>query len=79
MSKEYYADLEVQCPFYLKGGNNFIQCEGIEGCSSVKLLFNDSKGCPLTEDRQDYSEHFCKWRYEDCEVYKSIQKKYGGS
>lgn len=78
MSKEYYGDLEVICPFYLGGNAGMIQCEGIQGCSSVKLLFNDSKGCPLKQEREKHSKRYCKCNYADCEIYKSINKKYGG-
>ena len=73
----FYRDMEAKCPFYIKGSNNSIQCEGCS-CTSIKLLFNDSKGLALKEERDKYSMMYCENRYEDCKFYKIINSKYEG-
>ena len=76
----YYSDVDIKCPFYIRGASGFIQCEGFEECSTVKLLFCSSEdGHPLREDRLSYSERYCNQSYETCPIYQLAMMKYGES
>ena len=73
----YYADADIKCPFYTKGASGYIQCEGFDNASAVKLLFSSKKdGHPLKEDKDDYSDRYCCFNYEECPLYKIILTKY---
>ena len=65
---EYGAEL-VQCPFYKNESKNSIRCEGVISitCSNN---FNTS-----TEKKKHLEKHCCD-KYEDCEIYKVVCKKY---
>ena len=67
----YYYDVYVQCPFYKKGANHYIQCEGPLGVSAIKLMFSGDE-----ETRKKYSRKYCEGNYEACEVCKILQRKY---
>lgn len=66
----YYYDVYVLCPFYIKGASQHIECEGLLGTSSVKLKFSDE------EQRKRYSRKYCECDYESCELCNILQRKY---
>lgn len=77
MGQEYYADVNIKCPFYERGDKGGIQCEGIMGASAVKFIFRDpDDGHPLKEERSNFSQRFCETNYESCELYKLLIHKY---
>jgi len=72
----YYNDVYVRCPFYDKGASHYIQCEGLNNTSAVKLLFFDDKEQTQKEKRDAYSRKYCESNYESCELYKLLIHKY---
>lgn len=66
-----YAQVDVLCPFYLRdNGRDIIECEGIIEGSKIKNYFW-KKG--------DYGAQiraFCCAEYKNCEIYKTLMKKY---
>ena len=71
-----YSDVEVICPFFDKGGRGYIQCEGVIENTFNRMLFISLDGHPLDKERDAYSTIFCEQCFEECEVYKMLNRKY---
>lgn len=69
---EYRDDFQVKCPFYLKQNQTSIMCEGsLSDVTNHNLnIFRDQA------KKKTYMNCYCKNKYKECEVYKSIYKKY---
>lgn len=77
MGGVYYDDVNVKCPFYIRGRSGFIQCEGFEECSTVKILFCSSvDGHPLRDRQKSFSDRYCDTDYKSCPIYKLAAQKY---
>lgn len=79
MSSTNWIDADIVCPFYIKSAKGFVQCEGIDKCSAIKLLFVSSKdGSPLKEDKKDFLKRYClsEQGCQQCPVYKMLEAKY---
>lgn len=65
-----YESQKVKCPFYKKDDKNTISCEGTEMAQTLTLRFGSGtqKSCKM--------EKYCNQKYESCEIYKAIMKKY---
>lgn len=71
-----YDDSWVLCPFFIKSDCGFIQCEGIENASAVKLMFNSEDGGAIKEEKRLYCDRFCKSKFSECPLFKLIERKY---
>lgn len=61
----------VKCPFYIKdNGQNAITCEGLVPGSRLRSWFWHKK------DYKIQIEVFCCGRYQNCEIYDALIKKY---
>lgn len=77
MRREFFKDVYILCPFFTKGGNGYIQCEGLIDCSAIRLLFTDEyDGHPVCDERDEYAHRYCESNYTNCEIYKTLMKKY---
>lgn len=79
MSNIKWIDADVYCPFYLKSDKGFVQCEGFDKCTAIKLLFMSPKdGSPLREDKKDFMKRHClsEQGCQQCMVYKMLEAKY---
>ena len=65
-----YNESNVKCPFFLCCGKKTITCEGITSDCRLKLLFIDEK------NRELHREIFCDNKYQNCELYSMLEKKY---
>lgn len=67
-----YKQIHVQCPFYQYDDaiKKRIVCEGIMDDCNISLTFKEKK------DHTIQLESFCCARYEKCELYGLIAKKY---
>lgn len=73
-------ELKIKCPFFLqyskhlRGNNITLTCEPLDDNMgfdmSLKTAFSTEA------ERRDYMELFCCDRYEQCPMYKAIEKKY---
>lgn len=60
----------VKCPFYISMDNKSITCEGItEDCTNT-IKFNKR------EEKEMHRRIFCVRKYENCEIYQMLEKKY---
>lgn len=71
-----YIDADIKCPFYIKSDYGFIQCEGFENASAVKLMFHSEQGGALKEERYEYCKRFCESRFTECPLFNLIERKY---
>lgn len=66
----YQNDVEIQCPFYKNIGMKSITCEGITDDCVTKILFN------TLQLRDEHCKIFCECKYQNCEIYTMLEKKY---
>lgn len=74
-----YDNCHAQCPFFISSGKqhiqgvkarDYIKCEGITSDCTIDLVF-------ATEDKKNlHRKIFCDNRYGNCEIYKTLEKKY---
>lgn len=69
MPRTYHEAL-INCPFYQSMAQKSISCEGITDECITKLLFRTA------ESRDLHREIFCEHKYENCEIYRMLEKKY---
>lgn len=65
-----YDNAFAACPFFLSSGKNNILCEGITSDCSMKINFASE------QKRNLHRKIFCDTRYQDCELFKILEKKY---
>ena len=70
VKKSSYQDVSVRCPFYRWQKDYEIACEGFSEVSTVSLHFFDRR------QKRKYVCKFCEQNYEDCILYKEVDKKY---
>ncbi len=59
-----------ECPFYTKGQNNVLFCEGVfTRCRNRTEFFN-------RKEREEVEDAFCRSFYKDCPLYHAINEKY---
>ena len=65
-----YGSQKVKCPFYLEKQNDQyrIKCEGIIKGTTIQLTFKGNK--------RWYVRDFCCSCYQECSLYKLLDKKY---
>lgn len=66
----YFYDQEALCPFFHRSTDKDITCEGITDGCITKIAFNSRK------KKKMHSDIFCNKKYENCEVYRMLEKKY---
>lgn len=66
----YQDDAEVKCPFYQNVAMKSITCEGITEDCVTKVLFN------TPQLRDEHCNIFCTNKYENCEIYQMLWRKY---
>jgi len=65
-----YDDVHALCPFFQSSDKNRIICEGIVKGSRTALEFTKQG------ERSRHRTLYCDCRYQQCEVYKALMKKY---
>ena len=65
-----YKDVYVQCPFYKRQTSVGISCEGLTDDMVISLHFSTS------ENKKKQMQCFCENRYNNCEIYRIVEKKY---
>ena len=65
-----WDNADAICPFFETSGIKMVTCEGVSEGNRLCILFNDTKR------RLSWRRTFCDKRYEECEVYKMLIKKY---
>lgn len=65
-----YKDVEVKCPFFKEHTKKGITCEGLTEDSIIKLCFLS------TESKDLQARVFCNTKYQNCEIYRMLEKKY---
>lgn len=61
---------KVKCPFFVASRKRNILCEGITDDSKINLQFD-------TEEATDKQRRiFCNTKYENCEIYRTLEGKY---
>ena len=63
-------DEYVKCPFYLRLSEQSITCEGITDNCVTKTIFNSKK------EKRKHRNIFCCNKYQNCEIYGMLEKKY---
>ena len=66
----YQNDVFIRCPLYINIGLKSITCEGITDVCVNKILFN------TPQQRDMHCKMFCEKKYENCEIYRMLVKKY---
>ena len=69
MPRSYNEPL-AQCPFFIASSTKGITCEGITDDCKLKLVFIDKDKLSMQRGI------FCDARYQNCEVYQMLVKKY---
>ena len=70
MMPRTYNEALIGCPFYQSMTKKSILCEGITDDCTIKLLFTSS------EKHHQHRNIFCNNKYENCEIYAILEKKY---
>ena len=65
-----WKSADVRCPFYKHDANAKVRCEGIIHRTSVMLCFWS------VDEKNVYMDEFCIQDYTNCELFKTIMKKY---
>lgn len=65
-----YEDVRVKCPFFISSSDKCITCEGITDDCTLTLEFRKNKM------KKQYRRNNCEEDYEDCELYKTLERKY---
>lgn len=65
-----YNEGDIQCPFYQAMATKSITCEGITEECITKLIFKSP------EIRDGHRKIFCDAKYQNCEIYIMLEKKY---
>ena len=65
-----WDNADAICPFFETSGIKMVTCEGISEGNRLCILFGDTKR------RLSWRRTFCDKRYEECEIYKMLIKKY---
>ena len=65
-----YNESLAKCPFFFSCAKLTITCEGITDSCRLKLSFVDEK------EKNRHREIFCDNRYNYCEIYQMLEKKY---
>ncbi len=65
-----YKDVYVKCPFYKRQTAVGISCEGLTDDMVIRLQFTTSK------EKEKQMQCFCESRYNNCEIYRVVEKKY---
>jgi len=61
----------VRCPFYHRDNGKYqIVCEGVTDGATLSMQF------PSKAEFRVQMRTFCQGRYENCEVYRMLAKKY---
>lgn len=62
--------IDAQCPFFVSSGKKSVTCEGItDDCTTCTVFVSEGK-------RNEHRRIFCDARYEYCEIYRMLEKKY---
>ena len=69
MPRTYHEAL-INCPFYQSMATQSISCEGITDECLIKLIFTSP------EKRDSHRKIFCEKHYQNCEIYRMLEKKY---
>ena len=65
-----YDNCYAKCPFFLSSGRQHIMCEGITSDCAIDLVF-------ISEERRNLHRRiFCDDKYKNCEIHKTLEKKY---
>lgn len=70
MAAAQYVSAFALCPFYRLQSNTWVQCEGIEDGSTVKLAFK------ATQHAQEYIRQFCNGDWDACRIARMLNQKY---
>lgn len=65
-----YDDVNAICPFFLSGDKQRITCEGLIDRSRCINRFDYGRDC------EQYRSKYCDRHYEQCRIYKVLNKKY---
>ena len=65
-----FDDVDAKCPFFLSGGKRKISCEGITDDCTTNLTFVSQ------QKRDQHRRIFCNARFQYCEIYMMLEKKY---
>ena len=60
----------IKCPFYIQMDYKTITCEGVTDDCTCVLKFNNH------EAKTQHRKIFCSRKYENCELYTMLEKKY---
>lgn len=60
----------VKCPFYIAMDYKSITCEGITDDCICRTEFKKP------EKKEQQRRIFCSRKYENCEIYRMLEKKY---
>lgn len=65
-----YDTCFAKCPFFLSSNKKNVCCEGITSVSTIHIKFESE------DERNRHRKIFCDDRYQNCEIYKILEKKY---
>lgn len=61
---------EVKCPFYLKHGKFYIDCEGVEKSNRTSVGFT------TYGEKESYMRQYCNRYPNSCPIAKMLDEKY---
>lgn len=65
-----YNEKLIQCPFYEASATQSISCEGVTDECITRLIFTSPK------EMQLHRMVYCERGYQECRIYKMLEKKY---
>lgn len=72
MTGEVRELLLPQCPYWQHNGRNYVECEGVDDHSRIRLKFSGS------QFSREHRERFCcSMDYHSCPIAGMLNEKYG--
>lgn len=65
-----YDTCFAKCPFFESSGKKNVCCEGITNVCTINIRFVSE------EERNKHRNIFCDDKYQNCEIFKTLEKKY---
>jgi len=65
-----WNDQYAKCPYYVRDKPSRIVCQGVSDASKLAWQFDDKEDCRIQ------MAVFCRGKFQNCEVYRMLQKIY---